>query len=141
MTEESKDTFTTAVKNQAESIRLTERLFEVVEPDTVFGRPRKSGDYTLITASEVSVGLGSGYGFGSYNPSEVEAPDDAEVPEYGAGGGGGGGGMSAARPVAIISVGPDGVQVQPIIDRTKFGIALLTTVGSMFLAISRMKKG
>ena len=141
MTEEMTNTFQTAIKNQEESIRLTERLFEVTETNAVFSKPKKSGDYTIITASEVVVGLGSGYGIGSYNPSEGEeaAPEEAGE-EYGSGGGGGGGGYSSARPVAVITVGPEGVQVQPVLDRTKFGIALVTAVGSMFLALGRMAK-
>ena len=51
-----------------------------------------------------------------------------------------GGGMSTGRPVAVISVGPEGVTVHPVIDRTKLGIALLSAVGSMFLAINRFSK-
>jgi hypothetical protein len=47
--------------------------------------------------------------------------------------------MAAGRPVAVVSVGPEGVQVHPIIDRTKLGIALFSAVGSMLLAIGRMK--
>ncbi|MEJ2758396.1 MAG: spore germination protein GerW family protein, partial [Anaerolineales bacterium] len=90
----------------------------------------KSGEYTVITASEVTIGLGSGYGYGEKTQGQ---PDNA-------GGGGGGGGMAAGRPVAVVSVGPDGVQVLPIIDRTKLGIALFSAVGSMLLAVARSKK-
>ena len=50
MTEETKSTFTTSVHNQAEVTRLTERLFEVIQPETVFSKPKKAGEYTLITA-------------------------------------------------------------------------------------------
>jgi uncharacterized spore protein YtfJ len=56
------------------------------------------------------------------------------------GGGGGGGGTSSGRPVAVISVGPDGVEVEPIVDVTKIGLALLTTIGSMGLMFLKMKK-
>lgn len=143
MTEENKPTFTASVHNQEEVSRLTERLFEVIQPETVFSKPRRTGEYTLITASEVGIGLGSGYGVGSYTPSlpEESAEENVEIEvEGGAGGGGGGGGMATGRPVAVISVGPEGVTVQPVIDRTKLGIALLSAVGSMFLAISRFNK-
>jgi len=146
MTEENRSFFTTPIKNMEESSRLTERLFDVVDPGTVFSKPQKAGDYTLITASEVMVGMGSGfgYGYGSFTPpgedqsgQEVEAEFESGM---GSGGGGGGGGMASGRPVAVISVGPDGVEVHPVIDRTKLGIALLSAVGSMFLAFSRFNK-
>jgi uncharacterized spore protein YtfJ len=135
MSEENGPFFSVNVKNQEESIRLTERLFEVTEPGAVFSKPVKSGEHTLITASEVSIGLGSGYGYGEGGP----APESENQQPYGSGGGGGGGGMAAGRPVAVVSVGPEGVQVHPIIDRTKLGIALFSAVGSMLLAIGRMK--
>ncbi|MBN2045739.1 MAG: hypothetical protein JW757_12005 [Anaerolineales bacterium] len=143
MTEENKSTFTTSIHNQEEVTRLTERLFEVVQPDTVFSKPKRTGEYTLITASEVVTGLGSGYGFGSYTPPlpEGSLKEDVEIEmEGGTGGGGGGGGMATGRPVAVISVGPDGVTVHPVIDRTKLGIALLSAIGSMFLAINRFNR-
>lgn len=130
MSEEQGPFFSVSVKNNEEVNRLTERLLEITEPGAIFSKPVKSGDYTMITASELSVGLGSGYGYGEKTQGQ---PDSS-------GGGGGGGGVSAGRPVAVVSVGPDGVQVHPIIDRTKLGIALLSTVGSMLLAIARMKK-
>lgn len=130
MSEENGPFFSVSVKNNEEVRQLTERLLEVAEPGAVFSKPVKSGDYTLITASELSVALGSGYGYGEKTQGQ---PDNS-------GGGGGGGGMSAGRPVAVVSVGPDGVQVHPVIDRTKLGIALFSAVGSMLLAIVRMKK-
>ena len=147
MTEENSPLFTTSIENQEENNRLIERLYEVVDPETVFSKPQKAGDYTLITASEIVVGLGSGYGYGSgsFTPSVDEETGDEKDVEIeihagsGTGGVGGGGGMSSGRPVAVISVGPDGVAVHPVIDRTKLGIAILSTVGSMFLAISRYR--
>lgn len=148
MTEENSPVFTTSIKNHEESIRLTERLYEVVDPDTVFSKPKKAGEYTLITASEIMVGLGSGYGYGSgsFAPPADEMTGEGGDVEIdiqagsGSGGGGGGGGMASGRPVAVVSVGPDGVAVHPVIDRTKLGIALLSAVGSMFLAINRFRK-
>lgn len=78
--------------------------------------PITSGDYTIITASEVSAGIGFGYGLGGGvgpKPSEGETTSEAEAQETqeqpsGFGGGGGGGGAAMARPVAVISVGPQG---------------------------------
>jgi uncharacterized spore protein YtfJ len=74
----------------------------------------------------VGGGLGAGFGSG--------------VDETGTGGGGGGGGGgSFGRPVALISIGPDGVEVQPIVDVTKVGIAAIAAVGALFMAWGRMK--
>jgi len=142
MSEENNAIFNVPIRTYEESIRLTERLLEVTEPGVVFSKPTKSGEYTLITASEVMVGLGSGYGYGVSEPGEShETGTEKFQPPAGSGGGGGGGGMSSGRPVAVISVGPEGVQVHPVLDRTKLGIALLSAVGSMLFAVGRMKKG
>ena len=149
MSEETSAAFTANVKNQEEVTQLTERLFEVVDPETVFSKPRKIGEYTLITASEVIVGLGAGYGYGygHYSPSGEESVEEnenvdmeIEIEGAGGGGGGGGGGMSSGRPVAVVSVGPEGVAVHPVIDRTKLGIALISAMCSMFLAFNRFGK-
>jgi hypothetical protein len=40
----------------------------------------------------------------------------------------------------VISLGPQGVEVKPVIDMTKIGLALLTTLGSMGLMFLRMKR-
>jgi hypothetical protein len=45
-----------------------------------------------------------------------------------------------ARPVAVISVGPDGVDVEPVVDVTKLGLALFTALGAMFLMFGRMRR-
>jgi len=142
MEEQTNPVFQTTIENQEQSNELTARLLEVAEPGVVFSEPVQSGAYTVITASEVAVGLGSGFGFGSgsYEPREGETISVEIETVDGGGGGGGGGGYSSGRPVAVISIGPDGVRVEPVLDRTKLGIALITAVGSMLLAIGRMKR-
>lgn len=140
MSEENRSVFRVPIDNFQDSNRLTERLLEVTEPGAVFSKAIKSGDHTVITASEVVVSLGSGFGYGS-SDSKAGREQDSIPPATpgGSGGGGGGGGIASARPVAVISVGPEGVQVHPVLDRTKLGIALLSAVGSMLFAIRRMK--
>jgi uncharacterized spore protein YtfJ len=83
-------------------------------------------DRTVITSSEVMVSMGAGFGSGS------EADQ--------AGGGGGGGGFSSGRPVAIVVVDAFGVQVKPVFDLTKVGIAAVTALGAMFIAWQRMRR-
>jgi hypothetical protein len=40
----------------------------------------------------------------------------------------------------VISVGPEGVQVEPVVDPTKIALAFFTTLGSMFFMLSKMRK-
>ena len=147
MSDQMNDILDRASQAQARGMEAIDRLVEVASPNSVYGQPTTVGEYTLITASEVWAGAGFGFGMGGpeSEPAKPEAPQ-AEVTEAGvpapvAGGGGGGGGGSAARPVALISVGPDGVQVRPVVDSTKLGLALLAAVGSMFVMFGRMRRG
>jgi uncharacterized spore protein YtfJ len=55
-------------------------------------------------------------------------------------GGGGGGGNATARPVAVIHVGPEGVDVEPVVDVTKISLAFFTMLGSIFLMARKMRK-
>jgi uncharacterized spore protein YtfJ len=154
----------TSVENQEQSIALLEKLIRVARPESVFGPPTEVQGRTIITASEVNVGLGVGFGFGggtspaeakqerrrrprSSDPHERVDLEDAgpEEPETegedaGMGGGGGGGGGASGRPVAVISIGEDGVQVEPVVDATKIGLAFFTALGSMFFMLMNMRK-
>jgi uncharacterized spore protein YtfJ len=134
------------IESQEEAIELMERLFDAAAPEAVYSEPVFAGEYTVITACEVSVGLGFGYGLGAGGgptaPQGEEEDDEEQKAEagFGVGGGGGGGGGAAARPVAVISVGPNGVSVEPIIDVSKLAIAFFTTLGSMFMMMSKMRQ-
>ena len=44
----------------------------------------------------------------------------------------------ATRPVAIIAIGPDGVQVKPVVDATKLGLAALAAWGAVALTAFKM---
>ena len=134
----------TIEKGQAQSLELIDKLIATARPSAVFSQPVTAGDYTVITAAEVSIGVGFGSGGGGgpqpaeKATAEGEAQDQPENNGYG--NGTGGGGASAARPVAVITIGPSGVEVEPIVDATKIAIALFTTVGAMALMGSRMSK-
>jgi uncharacterized spore protein YtfJ len=154
----------TSVENQEQSIALLEKLVAVARPESVFSEPTRVEGRTIITASEVNVGLGVGFGFGggttpgqakkekrhrakSSDPHErvdleETAPEEteAEGEDAGMGGGGGGGGGASGRPVAIISVSEDGVQVEPVVDATKIALAFFTALGSMFFMLTKMRK-
>jgi uncharacterized spore protein YtfJ len=143
------------LKNQESSAAILEKFVETARPASVFAAPLSAGDYTIITASEVYAGMGVGFGGGGGNgptapaepigdqpPAEEPADEEAEefAPGSGVGYGGGGGGVTMGRPVAAITIGPDGVRVEPIVDATKIAIAFFTTIGAMALMFSRMLK-
>jgi uncharacterized spore protein YtfJ len=136
-----------AAKSQKMAVGAVEKLFKVTEPGAVFSEPISAEGITVITASEVAVGMGYGYGIGSGTGTgrmdqeeESEEESESQRETSGVGGGGGGGGFSAGRPVAVVSVGPGGVRVDPVVDATKIGLAFLTAFGSMFLMLGRMRK-
>ena len=150
---------------------VLDKLIATARPEAVFQPPIITGDYAVITASEVSCGLGVGFGGGGGYDEDPGlkgrhdvapetgdpglktrhdiAPDDEDeglktrhdVAPGGQGVGGGGGGFSTGRPVAAISIGPDGVHVEPIVDATKVALAFFTTLGAMAMMWSSMRKG
>jgi uncharacterized spore protein YtfJ len=141
------------LKNQENSQQLLEKFVETARPSSVFAPPLTAGEYTVITASEVYAGMGIGFGGGGGSgpadagepagdqpPAEQSAASEGLPPGSGVGYGGGGGGVTLGRPVAAITIGPDGVSVEPIVDATKIAIAFFTTVGAMALMFSRMAK-
>ena len=148
MSEKFENIAVTAAKSQEQSYELMGQLIAVAQPGAVYSEPVTSGDYTVITASEVSVGMGLGYGIGGGTSSEAAESEmaDAEESELqgeeasGIGGGGGGGGLSLGRPVAVISIGPSGVRVEPVRDVTKVLLALITAAGAMMIMLGRMSK-
>jgi uncharacterized spore protein YtfJ len=151
MSEKFEKVAATTAENQELAAKVVGKLFDVAQPGSVYAEPVAAGDRTVITASEVSVGMGFGLGIGGgegRGGQKKETNEDEPVvdeAEYegegsGLGGGGGGGGASLARPVAVISVGPEGVQVEPVVDPTKIAIAFFTTLGTMFFMLSRMRK-
>lgn len=125
--------FAETLHSTTETIRLIERLTDVAAPGVIFGAPVTVGDQVILTASEVMIGLGAGFGSGS--GSNPDNPDAS-----GTGSGGGGGGSSFGRPVAVISVGPQGVKVEPVVDATKIAITFFTAFVAMFLALRSMRR-
>ena len=115
-----------SIKSQEQAMSVLKRLFAVAEPGAIYSAPVTVGEQTVITASEVSIGMGLGYGGGG--------------DQTGSGGGGGGGGGSVGRPVAVISIGPQGVHVEPVVDPTKMALAFFTMIGAILVAWSRIRK-
>lgn len=124
-----------SVPDQEATNELLGNLFDVAQPTAVFSQPVTQGEYTVITASETTAVFGAGYGGGvGFNEDE-----ESEMPN-GGGGGGGGGGTTLARPVAAISIGPNGVHVEPIVDPTKIAIAMFTALGAIFISLGKMRR-
>ena len=147
MIENARDYLGAADRNREQVATMVERIFGAARPGAVFSEPVTSGNYTVITAQEISSGggFGSGGGYGSAGataaPSthgEVTAAKAEDVPGGGGGGMGGGGG-AMGRPVAAIIIGPDGVRVEPIVDASKVAIAALTTFVAMAALFGKMR--
>lgn len=98
-------------------------------PTSVFSAPEQVGETLIITAAAWE--RAGGFGFGSGTGT------DAETGEEGGGSGGGGGGSSQVRPVAVITIGPRGVDVRPVIDFTKIGVTVLLAVIATWRALRR----
>ena len=143
MNDEREGVVATTVKSQEQGIQLMEKLVAVAQPGMVFGEPTTSGEYTVVTASEVTVAMGFGFGMGGgsrpLTAQDEKASEGQTESQQGFGGGGGGGGVSTGRPVAVISVGTDGVQIKPVVDLTKIAVVTLATLGSMLLILGRMR--
>ncbi len=131
---------------------LFDKLFNPTKPGVVFSEPVQAGDFTVITTSEVSAGgmYLAGIGGGISREQEEnregqtvqsaggEGAEEDKSPGEGGGAGVSGGGWSGARPVAAIVIGPQGVQVQPVVDATKIALAFFTAMGAMFMMRRRM---
>ena len=127
------------------SNEFIQKIFGAAQPGTVFSAPVVSGNYTIVTASEVMAagGFGFGYGSGSVPGTASDTPTGEAGPAATSqdgtarGGGGGGGGGSSGRPVAAIVISPDGVKIEPIVDVTKIGLAAIGAWLSIALLLAR----
>jgi uncharacterized spore protein YtfJ len=122
-----------------------ERLLSAADSAKVFGPAVVSGVSTVITAAEVAAGggFGSGMGFGMppgrKGAPQVTTAEAAEGVAAGAGGGGGGGGGSMGRPVAVITVSPDGIRVKPVLDLTKISLTAMAAIVSLTVLCIKMR--
>jgi uncharacterized spore protein YtfJ len=127
---------------------IADRIFAATAPGVVFGQPITAGNFTVITACEVvsGGGFGSGSGFGRNNAlptgSGETTTDRTQQQANSAGGGGGmgGGGGAMSRPVAVITIGPDGVTIRPVYDLTKVALAGLAAVGTILAIWGRSRR-
>lgn len=106
-------------------------IFGPASPSAVFSEPQKVGEDLVFTASAFERGGGFGFGGGEDTDPERGASSGGQ--------GGGGGGGAQGRPVAVIRVGPGGIDVRPVLDLTKIGITILGTLIGLVAAL-RSKK-
>jgi len=130
-------------QTQQRALTVMENIFSAARASAVYSEPIRAEGYTVITATEVAAGGGFGFGKGMGSaPATAPATPGADASEgsetAGGGGGGGGGGGSMGRPVALIVIGPTGVEVRPVVDVTKIALAALTAWGAMLPMLIRM---
>ncbi|RLT27860.1 MAG: hypothetical protein DWI48_02355 [Chloroflexi bacterium] len=103
---------------------------------SVFGEPATAGDRVVIPVAEVMIAMGAGWGGG--NTTEPTATSVPVAPA--AGSGGGVGGWGRARGIAVIELGPDGVQVHPIVDQTAISLAGIALAGAVLALVAQVTK-
>jgi uncharacterized spore protein YtfJ len=104
-----------------------ETLLGEVSASSVFSDPVTAGSDVVITAAAWERGGGFGFGAGG-----GDSPEGS-----GSGGGGGAGGGLQGRPVAVIRVSNDGIEVRPVIDYTRLGITFLLSALGVWRALRR----
>ena len=154
MTEGHDHALETTDKAHERAAAVLTELVSVASADKVYSEPVVAGDRTIITAAEIHTGMGFGYGLatgsGGREGQATESDVKARVASWGRGrrdrgeagprGGGGGGGQAAGRPVAVVTIDPDGVHVQPVLDRTKIVLTALTAFGAIGLTLIRLRR-
>jgi uncharacterized spore protein YtfJ len=139
MNEIKDEIFLKAVHTPEEGKALLEKITAAASPQAVFGDPIQQGDTTVITANAVSVGLGFGM-FGFVLDRNEAQQEEHQTARKEVNGGGGGGGSTRARPVAVVTINPQGVSVMPIVDVTKICLVFFTTFAATFIAIKKITK-
>ncbi len=66
----SSSLFSVPVRSVDAASRLIGRLFDVARADAVYSKPQTQGETTVIVASEVTVGMGVGFGGGEGNRAD-----------------------------------------------------------------------
>jgi uncharacterized spore protein YtfJ len=93
---------------------VSQQLGTVAQSEVVVGAPVSLGAWTVVPVSRVSIGMGAGGGTGEGQAvhHQHRGAKQSMGPGQGTGGGAGGGGK--VRPVAVLVLSPDSVQVLPI---------------------------
>lgn len=125
------------------------RMMESIRPDGIFGAVVERDGVTLIPCAEVTVnfGMGGGSGIGpaTTNKSRKQAAEQATSgetagaqPLMSTGSGVGGGGGARGRPVAVIVMSQGKTRVLPVVDVTRFMLAMIPTMGIIAFMVGQM---
>lgn len=128
--------------NVEKVLKPIDKLLERLSVDTVFGKPTREGDTTVIPVADVTVGFGYGYGEGGSGQQPTGGEDEgagysasAEGDSSGSGGGGGAGGR--ATPRGYLKITPDGVTYEPIVDQGRLALAGIALSAWIFFWIAK----
>jgi uncharacterized spore protein YtfJ len=110
--------------------KTVDQFLSTANVNAVYSKPVRQGDTVVITAAEVVCGFGFGVGEGMGQDGQSK----------GGGSGGGGGGQTFSRPVAVVVCTPQGVSIQPVVDRTKLWMAAVTAAGFMLVTLGKMRR-
>ena len=99
-----------------------ERIVEEFSVSRAFGEVIREGDTAVVPVAEVRSAFGYGHGSGEGPVSSDEDGEDADG-RMASGGGGGGGGRGSATPRGYITISPDGVRYEPMMDPLKISMA------------------
>lgn len=111
------------------------RIPSIATAEAVVGPVREENGRIAIPLASVAAGFGLGLGAG-HEGGDTADRDDASAPR-GAGGGGGGGGGAKARPVAVVELTADELQVHQVVDSTRIAVASLALAGWCVFWITR----
>lgn len=110
------------MENQMEQVASpVERIVEQFSVSRAFGEVIREGDTAVVPVAEVSSAFGYGHGSGE-GPVASGEGDDADG-RMASGGGGGGGGRGSTKPRGYITISPDGVRYEPLMDPLKISLA------------------
>ena len=110
------------MENQIEQVASpVERMVEQFSVSRAFGEVIREGDTAAVPVAEVTSVFGYGHGSGEGPVSSDEGEDmDGRMAS---GGGGGGGGRGSTTPRGYITISPDGVRYEPMMDPLKVSLA------------------
>ena len=112
------------------------RIPSIATAEAVVGPVREENGRIAIPLASVAAGFGLGLGAGQEGGDAADR-DDAVGPARVRRGGGGGGGGAKARPVAVVELTEDELQVHQVVDSTRIAVASLALAGWCVFWITR----
>lgn len=108
-----------------------ERLFQWLDSfksgnmvRAAFGEPRQEAGRTVIPVATVASGLGD------WAATAAERSEEGQVPREG--------GLVFSRPMAVITVGSDGVHVHEVVDRTMLSVTGMSLAALLMFFVYRL---